>query len=482
MSNIIRIYNNILDPNLWNENNELDSKVRKDLLQLAKDFYKSTEFKSKILDILFLGSCVNYNWTPESDIDLHVVIDISKEGLDKEHYRKYLDSLGARWNCQHDIKIKGHELEVYIQDIKDKNSTIPLARKHSGMFSLLSNKWLIFPKKEKIQIDRELIKAKFLEFKGKIDKFIKDKDLSDLKELMKSLREYRNKGLEDEGEFSIENLVFKALRHTGVLEQLRDSINNIYDQQMSIKEFFGDVDEVLNKVIQETINERTKESEDLLPECYSLSGAIDDDLNISCLKNHKSINHLVEDVDPLSAIEWKYRSDKNELYWTDFPSQIQLKKTKDFLKEHHKISKPIIINVYDNPIVYEVKFGYEQNHLISEYFVDKLAKLYLGFIRRIDFKVVGIGIEDEEYTHNNFAFELGQEWLQLGDSEYIPWRYKKKENIVYWWSARPWPNEDEKESVEKWLEQHIGIKSPTHRFIGHTTGLMRANISAHSID
>jgi len=42
--------------------------------------------------------------------------------------------------------------------------------------------------------------------------------------------------LDKTGEFSTENVVFKALRHSGLLTKLKDSINNFYDKQVSIKD------------------------------------------------------------------------------------------------------------------------------------------------------------------------------------------------------------------------------------------------------
>ena len=51
---------------------------------------------------------------------------------------------------------------------------------------------------------------------------------------MKSIRNYRNTGLSKGGEFCTENLVFKALRKSGVLKQIKDTINTVYDKQVSL--------------------------------------------------------------------------------------------------------------------------------------------------------------------------------------------------------------------------------------------------------
>ena len=50
------------------------------------------------------------------------------------------------------------------------------------------------------------------------------------------IRNYIQSGLETGGEFSVENLVFKALRNGGELEKLSDLKREAYDNMMSIKE------------------------------------------------------------------------------------------------------------------------------------------------------------------------------------------------------------------------------------------------------
>ena len=77
-----RIYNNTLNPDLWQDSNTLKPEVRESLLKTAQDFYKDTELTAPIEDIYMLGSSANYNWSPTSDIDLHVVIDFKKINRD----------------------------------------------------------------------------------------------------------------------------------------------------------------------------------------------------------------------------------------------------------------------------------------------------------------------------------------------------------------------------------------------------------------
>lgn len=226
---ILKIYNSSLDPNLWNKENKLNKDVYNSLLKIALDFYKSTDLKGDIQDILMLGSSVNFNWTPISDIDLHAVIDIAQEKINPEYTRKFMDSLSSKWNNDHDIYIKGHKVEVYLQDIDEENRSI-------GVYSILHNEWVKDPVKQEIRIDKEKVIKKYNLLRNKINASINGENVDNMKSLLKSISNYREIGLSKIGEFSTENIVFKSLRHTGMLKKLKDAIPQVYDKLVSIKE------------------------------------------------------------------------------------------------------------------------------------------------------------------------------------------------------------------------------------------------------
>src|SRR6266404_2426280 len=156
-----RIYNPTLELNLWNENKTLKPEIRDALLKVAEDFYKSTDLTGDIHNILFLGSSANYNWNPKSDIDIHIIVDISEEKINEEYARKFMDSLSFKWNTEHNIEIKGHPVEVYLQDVREPNSDAQRARKGAAIYSIFDNKWVLEPEKHNIPLDVHKIKTKF---------------------------------------------------------------------------------------------------------------------------------------------------------------------------------------------------------------------------------------------------------------------------------------------------------------------------------
>jgi hypothetical protein len=57
-----------------------------------------------------------------------------------------------------------------------------------------------------------------------------------LKTCYKKIKNYRKSGLENQGEFSIENLVFKYLRRNGYIGKLLEIKDNLLDKQLSLHE------------------------------------------------------------------------------------------------------------------------------------------------------------------------------------------------------------------------------------------------------
>ena len=56
-----------------------------------------------------------------------------------------------------------------------------------------------------------------------------------LKKLKDKLKDYRQSGLDKDGEFSYENLVFKYLRRSGHIGKLFDEKTKIKDKELSIE-------------------------------------------------------------------------------------------------------------------------------------------------------------------------------------------------------------------------------------------------------
>ena len=228
-------YKKELNPSFWNSNGEFDQEIRKKLLEIADDFFKDLKINAPVEDIQLTGSLANFNWTRNSDLDVHVLIDFSKIDPNKDLVKKGLDGQRFVWNLRHNVVIRSHDVELYAQDVNEPHVA-------SGLFSLLHNKWIKEPKLSDPQIDYKDVDSKFNgfvsdihEIQNKLSSEVTSEDeargLYDhtLKIKTKILKS-RKEGLANSGEFSVENLAFKKLRNEGYIEKLIDLISKAYSK------------------------------------------------------------------------------------------------------------------------------------------------------------------------------------------------------------------------------------------------------------
>jgi len=221
-----------LNPEVWSDST-LDSDIKEELIQLANDYFNDLDLGSvELKDIIFTGSLANFNWSKYSDFDLHLVFDFSDVNEDVDLVRKYLDAVEKAWKLQHDIKIKGYDVEIYCQDSNQPHHS-------TGIYSLMDDEWIKKPSKEDFEPDEELIRKKAEIYMKTIneleDQFRDGKTYDELskkmKKIWKKIKDGRQAGLDREGEFSVENLVFKLLRRNGYIERFMNLKRKSYDKQ-----------------------------------------------------------------------------------------------------------------------------------------------------------------------------------------------------------------------------------------------------------
>jgi len=226
-----------LSQKVWDDF-KLKDEIKEQLITIGQDFFEKIEIEVDVKDIVFCGSLCNYNWSEKySDFDLHIIIDFNDVNEDYELVEKLCDYAKKMWNSQHDIKIKGYDVEIAIQDENDLSETLKTTRM-GGVYSLLNNKWIKKPTKVEFEPDENLIKEKSKTLMMKIDDIEESDniDYDDLKEktesVWKKIKDFRKSGLESEsGEFSIGNLVFKLIRRNGYISKIMEIKKDSYDKQ-----------------------------------------------------------------------------------------------------------------------------------------------------------------------------------------------------------------------------------------------------------
>ena len=109
-------FNDKLNPKLWGSNEHLHPQIREQLLRIAEDFAEFLGVSNfEIKDITISGSNAAYTYTDNSDIDLHLVVDLPKADA-SEVYRELFDAKKYQYNDQHNITIGGYDVELYIQN------------------------------------------------------------------------------------------------------------------------------------------------------------------------------------------------------------------------------------------------------------------------------------------------------------------------------------------------------------------------------
>jgi predicted nucleotidyltransferase len=221
-----------LNPEFWNSDLSLKPDVRINLIKIANEFIKFLNVKIEIKDIILTGSISNYNWSTYSDVDLHIIFDFSQIDGDSEFVKEYFYDKKLLWGDIHDIKALGYDVELYAQDSNEKFIA-------GGIFSIIKNKWITKPSREKMKVDIEtsIKKANFI--KKKIESALKDKNCSVecLQKLREKIWKFRQCGLDKDGETSVENIAFKILRRDGTIEKLKKASIDRLDKELTFESF-----------------------------------------------------------------------------------------------------------------------------------------------------------------------------------------------------------------------------------------------------
>jgi hypothetical protein len=222
-------YHDNLNPLLWNEKDELNPDVRNKLLAFGRAFQSFGHIPDQaVKDIWMVGGNCGYNYTPFSDIDVHVIIEKGLLGggviIDE-----YLKSLKLLWSAKHNVSVRGYSLEPYFQAVGEAIQSV-------GIFSLLNNTWVQKPSKGSYDFDNNKeLHARVDHYQSLIDHLIDTgSGVDKFEDLKKKLSALRKDGLAQGGEFSLGNLTFKSLRNSGHLDKMTKYMLDSVDKQLSL--------------------------------------------------------------------------------------------------------------------------------------------------------------------------------------------------------------------------------------------------------
>jgi hypothetical protein len=223
-----------LNPNVW-LGTKIRPEVKKQLKKIARDFVEELGIPNlDVLDLTVSGSNAAYSYTPNSDLDLHIVIDMNKLP-NNEVYRELFNAKKNIYNDSHDLKIHGVPVELYVQDINQPVISM-------GEYSILQDKWIKMPTKKRANLDQNATRSKYEKLLALVNYALKYKDVKKLDNILKKIRQYRQAGLDKGGEFSPENLAFKILRSQGYITKLYALRDKLHSEELTIETMYAQED------------------------------------------------------------------------------------------------------------------------------------------------------------------------------------------------------------------------------------------------
>lgn len=220
--------NDTLNPKLWNEDKELHDNVRKAIEEIAQayvELLEENEIKISIKDIILIGSNASYNYTENSDLDLHIIADTTISSCPENLLPKLYDAYKSIFNKKYEIDIKGINVEVYVEADESKANS-------NGIYSL-NDGWIKEP--ELVNIPEVDTEEELTIWEDKYFNLIEGNPTSvDIENFIDELYNLRKTSIAKDGEYAVGNQIFKEFRALGYTDNLKKLKDEIKSKELSI--------------------------------------------------------------------------------------------------------------------------------------------------------------------------------------------------------------------------------------------------------
>lgn len=204
-----------LNPKLWDEDQKLKEEVKNKIIEIVSEFEDYIDYPIDIVDIQLVGSNASYNYTDNSDLDVHIIANFEETSNEPELLKMLYDAKKSSFNKEYDISIHGVEIEMYIQDIQSGITS-------NGIYSICDDDWIKKPKK--ITSVKTFDLSKEIEnWKAKIKDVLDSKDSKKIEEVIDMLYLIRHNSIAVDGEWGKGNQLYKELRNLGLVQALKDA-------------------------------------------------------------------------------------------------------------------------------------------------------------------------------------------------------------------------------------------------------------------
>lgn len=218
---------NKLNPKIWS-NNKLIPEVRNKIIDISKEFKNYVELSDmSIIDVHLVGSNASFNYTDNSDLDVHIIVNFDLIDASKEVIQAMYNSERKSFNKDYDINIYGINVELYVEDVRSNTVS-------NGIYSVYNNEWIRFPEKldniPDIDLEPELSRLM-----GHIYTTLNGNSIYAIEDWINSLYLIRRNSLATEGEYGKGNQIFKQIRNEGLLNQLKDKRLELKSKILSLE-------------------------------------------------------------------------------------------------------------------------------------------------------------------------------------------------------------------------------------------------------
>ena len=225
-----------LNPKIW-ENDKLKTEVKDKLEEIIDQFIlelHDNDIPVKVLDARLVGSNASFNYTENSDMDVHLIVNTQEASCDTNVLTLLYNYFKSNFNDKYDISIHGIPVELYIEDVGASAVS-------NGIYSIYDDEWIKYP--EPVEVPDIDITDDFAVLERRYKNIIEDNDAEEAEELLDELYLRRKDSLATEGEYGKDNLLFKQFRSEGYLDGLKEVINGITSKELSLEALMEDIHE-----------------------------------------------------------------------------------------------------------------------------------------------------------------------------------------------------------------------------------------------
>ena len=230
------------------DGNRLKPEVREKAEEIINEFLKilaEDEVKLIVRDVILTGSNASYNYTKDSDIDLHIIAETKSFEESADVYAKLYRAYGRIFGNKFEISFYGIPVEIYVET--ESNPVVS-----NGIYSVMFDKWIKEPSAIAIpEIDQKAINKAAKPWIDEAKALIKEVDdnVADgeekIDDYITRIYELRQKGIYSAAgnEYSTENLIFKEVRNAGLLDKLKKLKNVLISKKLSLEEGISYLDD-----------------------------------------------------------------------------------------------------------------------------------------------------------------------------------------------------------------------------------------------